>query len=223
MTQGTATRLWWLALLATALPFLTIHASFLVSALEGHVRWCFPYWETCTSISRTGRQGTGYFIFKGGMLPATVLLALYWGLNRRWLQSLGLATGQALPWLGLVSSLSLLMYTVALGHAGDAFHLMRRVGVVGWFGLTWIAQLQLGAALQSHPRWHRQGRRLLQLSLGTLAIALASLVVGVIMPERHDELENAFEWMLALLLNLHGFAVVWLWRASAFSLTTRAA
>src|SRR5690554_5237964 len=159
------TRLWWLALIATLVPFVTIHAAFLVSALEGHVRWCFPYWETCTSISRTGRQGTGYFIFKGGMLPTTMLLALYWWLNRVWLRSLGVTGGRVLPWLGLVSSLALLIYTVALGHAGDAFHLMRRSGVVGWFGLTWIAQLQLGAALRQHPRWQCSGQRLLHLSL----------------------------------------------------------
>ena len=217
-TSVSINRLWLLALLCAAIPFLTIHLSFLVSALEGNVRWCFPYWETCSSISRAGRYGTAYFIFKGGMIPACVLLALFWWLNRAWLQLLGLAAGNALPWLGLVSSLALLMYTLALGHAGDTFYLMRRAGVIGWFGLTFIAQLQLGACLRRHPRWGTAGLRLVQLSMVTLAIGLLSVLAGLIVPERHDELENAFEWTLALLLNIHGFSVAMLWRRSGFAL-----
>ncbi|MCK5873507.1 MAG: hypothetical protein KAG82_02330 [Alcanivoracaceae bacterium] len=218
-TFASTQRIWLLALICAAIPFLTIHLSFLVSAVEGNVRWCFPYWETCTSISRTGRHGTAYFIFKGGMIPACVLLALFWWLNRLWLQLLGLEGGKSLPWLGLVSSLALLIYTLALGHAGDTFYLMRRVGVIGWFGLTYIAQLQLGASLRHHPHWGKAGQRLLQLSVVTLLIGLISVVAGLVVPERHDELENAFEWTLALLLNVHGFAVALLWRRSGFALS----
>lgn len=212
-------RLWLLALACALLPFLTIHLSFVVSAMEGYVQWCFPYWETCTSISRTGRYGTGYFIFKGGMIPTAVLLLLFWGLNRIWLRSLGLSAGTALPWLGLVSSLSLLIYTLSLGHAGDVFYLLRRIGVVGWFGLTWIAQLQLSASLRHHRRWGAAGQRLLRLSVFTLLLGLSSLVVLLVWPEQHDELENAYEWSLALLLNIHSFATALLWQRSGFSLT----
>jgi hypothetical protein len=215
----TVPRIWWLALASALLPFLTIHLSFVVSVLEGHGRWCFPYWETCTSISKTGRHGTGYFIFKGGMIPTAVLLFLFWGLNRAWLRSLGLSAGAALPWLGVVSSLSLLVYTLSLGHVGDVFYLLRRTGVVGWFGLTWIAQLQLGAILRHHVRWRAAGQGLLTLSLLTLLLALSSLVLLLLWPERHDDLENAYEWSLALLLDIHAFATALLWQRSGFSLT----
>jgi hypothetical protein len=218
-TAPNSLRIWPLALLCAALPFITIHLSFLVSAVEGNVRWCFPYWETCSSISRAGRYGTAYFIFKGGMIPASVLMVFYWTLNRVWLRGLQLTGGTALPWLGLVSSLALLIYTLALGHAGDLFNLMRRAGVIGWFGLTFIAQLQLGALLRAHPQWGHAGRRLVQLSLLTLLLGLVSVVVGLVVPERHDELENAFEWTLALLLNLHAFAIALLWRRSGFALS----
>ena len=214
-------RIWWLALACALLPFLTIHLAFVVSALEGHVRWCFPYWETCSSISRAGRYGTAYFIFKGGMIPTCVLMLQFWWLNRLWLRSLGLSAGVVLPWLGLVSSLALLVYTLSLGHAGDMFYLLRRIGVIGWFGLTWIAQLQLGAALREHSVFAAAGQRLVQLSVITLLIGLLSVLVGVVLPERHDELENAFEWTLALLLNVHALIVALLWRKSAFHLTTR--
>ncbi|MEE4250825.1 MAG: hypothetical protein V2I38_09570 [Alcanivoracaceae bacterium] len=214
-------RIWWLALICALLPFLTIHVAFLVSAIEGNVRWCFPYWETCSSISRAGRHGTAYFIFKGGMIPTCVLMLQFWWLNRLWLRSLGLAAGSALPWLGLASSLALLIYTLALGHAGDLFYLLRRIGVIGWFGLTWIAQLQLGVALRKHPLFATAGQRLFQLSTMTLLIGLLSVLTGLVLPERHDELENAFEWTLALLLNVHALIVALLWRKSDFQLATR--
>jgi hypothetical protein len=220
-TSASTHRLWLLALFCAAIPFLTIHLSFLVSAIEGNVRWCVPYWETCSSISRAGRYGTAYFIFKGGMIPACVLLALFWWLNRAWLQLLGLEGGHALPWLGLMSSLALLTYTLALGHAGDTFYFMRRAGVIGWFGLTYIAQLQLGASLRRHPRWGMAGQRLVQFSLVTLLIGLISVAAGLVVPERHDELENAFEWTLALLLNIHGFVVAMLWRRSGFAMSSQ--
>ena len=96
---------------------------------------------------------------------------------------------------------------------------MRRAGVIGWFGLTYIAQLQLGACLRKHPHWGNVGQRLVQLSLVTLLIGLISVVAGLLVPERHDELENAFEWTLALLLNVHGFIVAMLWRRSGFAMS----
>ncbi|MFN3714084.1 MAG: hypothetical protein ACK4SX_10520 [Alcanivoracaceae bacterium] len=220
-TSATELRIWSLALACALLPFLTIHIAFVVSVLEGHIIGCFPYWETCSSISRAGRHGSAYFIFKGGMIPTSVLMVMFWWLNRLWLRSLGISGASALPWLGLISSLSLLCYTLALGHAGDLFNMIRRTGVVGWFGLTWIAQLQLGAVLRHHARWHRAGARLVQLSVVTLLIGLVSVLIGVLRPERHDELENAFEWSLALLLNVHAFAVALLWRKTGFRLAGR--
>jgi hypothetical protein len=209
---------WPLALACALLPFVTVHVSFLVSAAEGHVGWCFPYWEGCSSISRAGRYGSAYFLFKGGMIPLAVLLVPFWWLNRLWLQSLGSPGGRALPWLGLTASLALLVYTLVLGHAGDAFHTLRRIGVIGWFGLTWLAQLQLGAALRPHDRWGVAGRRLVAMSLAALVAGIASLIAGLVFPDRHDDLEDAFEWTMALLLNVHVLIVALLWRRSGFTL-----
>jgi len=59
-------------------PIVAIHSTYLVSALQGHVPWCFPYFESCTSISATGRHGAAYFLFKGTMIPAAMLLMAFW-------------------------------------------------------------------------------------------------------------------------------------------------
>lgn len=210
--------LWWLALAAGLLPLLTIHTTFAVSVLEDHIAWCLPYWESCTSISKTGRHGSAYFIFKGTMLPAALLGILFWWLNAAWLRQLGCqARGLAwLPWLGLVAGLALAAYTLALGHGGDTFNLIRRVGVVLYFSLTFINQLLLSAALRAHASWGKTGHRLLWLCQLSLLIGVFSVILDGVAPVFHERLEDAFEWVLALLLNLHALWVAVLWRRSDF-------
>ncbi|MBO6850711.1 MAG: hypothetical protein JJ867_09640 [Marinobacter sp.] len=216
--KSSSVSLWWLALAAGLIPLLTIHATFAVSVLEGHVSLCMPYWDSCTSISRTGRYGTSYFIFKGTMLPAAVLGILFWWLNGRWLRQLGVHTRGVLwlPWLGLIACLALGVYTLALGHAGDGFHLMRRVGVVLYFSLTFICQLLISAGLRSHPLWRHTGSRLLNLCQLTLVVGILSVILNGVVPDFYSRKDYAFEWILALLINLHALWLAWLWRKSRF-------
>lgn len=210
--------LWWLALAAGLIPFLTIHTTFVVSVLEGYVSACIPYWDSCTSISRTGRNGTAYFIFKGAMLPAGLLGILFWWLNGLWLRQLGIHTAGVawIPWLGLIACLSLIAYTLALGHAGDGFNLVRRTGVVLYFSLTFIAQLLISGALRHHPAWSETGSRLLKLCQLTLAVGILSVILDGVAPQFYDQRDNAFEWVLALLINLHALWLAMLWRRSRF-------
>lgn len=210
--------LWWLALAAGLLPLLTIHTTFTVSVLEGHVQACVPYWDNCTSISRTGRHGSAYFIFKGAMLPAALLGLLFWWLNAAWLRQLGCRPRASawLPWLGLVAGLALAAYTMALGHGGDTFNLIRRIGVVLYFALTFINQLLLSAALKGHVTWGETGQRLLWLCQFTLTVGMVSVFMEGLLPALHDQVENAFEWVLALLLNVHAIWVALLWRRSGY-------
>lgn len=216
--KSSSVSLWGLALVAGLIPLLTIHATFAVSVLEGHVSFCVPYWDSCTSISRTGREGTSYFIFKGTMLPAAALGIVFWWLNGRWLRQLGVNTWGVLwvPWLGLIAGLALGVYTLALGHAGDGFNLTRRIGVVLYFSFTFICQLLISAGLRSHPLWRHPGNRLLNLCQFTLAVGILSVMLNGVMPEFYSRRDDAFEWILALLINLHALWLAWLWRKSRF-------
>jgi hypothetical protein len=218
MADHRSFHLWWLALAAGLLPLLTIHATFAISVLEGHVELCMPYWDSCTSISRTGRYGTSYFIFKGTMLPAALLGILFWWLNSRWLRQLGVhSSGVAwIPWLGLVASVALGAYTMALGHEGDGFNLIRRIGVVLYFSLTFICELLVSAGLRSHPLWKHTGMRLLNLCQITLGVGILSVTLEGVLPAFHDTREDAFEWILALLINLHALWLAFLWRKNRF-------
>jgi len=218
MADHRSFHLWWLALATGLVPLLTIHATFAISVLEGYVELCVPYWDSCTSISRTGRYGTSYFIFKGTMLPAALLGILFWWLNSRWLRQLGVhSSGVAwIPWLGLVASVSLGAYTMALGHEGDGFNLIRRIGVVLYFSLTFICELLVSAGLRSHPLWKHTGMRLLNLCQITLGVGILSVILEGAVPAFHDTREDAFEWILAFLINAHALWLAFLWRKNRF-------
>lgn len=218
MADHRSFNLWWLALVAGLVPLLTIHITFAVSVLEGYVELCIPYWDSCTSISRTGRHGTSYFIFKGTMLPAALLGILFWWLNGRWLRQLGVhSRGVAwIPWLGLVASVSLGAYTLALGHAGEGFNLIRRVGVVLYFSLTFICELLVSAGLRSHPEWRQAGTRLMNLCLATLGVGILSVILTGVVPDFYSTKDDAFEWVLAALINAHALCLAFLWRRNRF-------
>ncbi|WP_417565094.1 hypothetical protein [Marinobacter sp.] len=218
MADHRSFHLWWLALAAGLIPLLTIHITFVVSVLEGHVELCMPYWDSCASISRTGRYGTSYFIFKGTMLPAALLGVLFWWLNGRWLRQLGIHTpGIAwIFWLGLVASISLGAYTLALGHAGEGFNLIRRIGVVLYFSLTFICELLVSGGLRSHPHWKHTGSRLMNLCQLTLGIGILSVILNGVAPELYSRKDDAFEWVLALLINAQALWLAFLWRKSRF-------
>jgi hypothetical protein len=218
MNDHRSFHLWWLALAAALVPLITIHVTFTVSVLEGHVDLCNPYWDSCTSISRTGRHGTSYFIFKGTMLPAALLGILFWWLNGRWLRQLGIHSSGVgwIPWLGLVASVSLGAYTLALGHAGDGFNLIRRIGVVLYFSLTFICELLVSAALRSHPMWKHTGTRLLNLCQLALGVGILSVILNGVAPEFYCRKDDAFEWILAFLINAHAIWLALLWRKNRF-------
>lgn len=201
-------------LLATLLPLVTIHLCLLISIAQGYLSFCNPYWVSCHSVSATGRHGLAYFLFKGGMLSAMVLLAGFWVVNYLWLKQLRVARGKSLLWLGPLASVALIVYTLSLGHSGGAFYIARRAGVVTYLGLTFVAQTLFSAALKHSlkPTLARQGGRLLRLNAMMLGIAVFTLILDAMPMVDYEPLEDMVEWWLILLLNLHAIAVVLLWR-----------
>jgi len=214
----------WLALLTGLLPFLVINAAYVVAMLGGHVPACFPYLEGCTSISSTGREGLSYFLFKAGMIPSAVLLAVYWQLCCRWLLLLGDDDGLAvrsMRLLGMLAAAFLVLYTVFLGSKGDFYYLMRRFGVTLYFAFSGLAQILLLSRLRS---LRLRGTDLISDSLLRLKLLLliALLVVGVtsipisnFIVEKHRP-RNIVEWNFALLM-ISYYVVTWrLWAQTHF-------
>lgn len=104
-----------IALLSFLVSMGTIVVTYWVGSHAGTIEVCNPFLEGCTDITHTGMKGDGGFIFRGGMIAATVLFIIWWHLMRVWMQhwmkSLWLWGMQA---LGTVSALGLLVGTVVL-------------------------------------------------------------------------------------------------------------
>lgn len=195
-------------LLTGLLPIFAINGIYVVAAWQGYVPWCMPYWDSCSSISATGRSGAGFYLFKGLMIPAAVCLALNWWVCRAWIavhfDTLRARDGWMLG-AGLTAAVCLVLYVVALGAAGDAMRLQRRIGVILYFTLTYLAQLLLASRLRA-LELGTQERRLVawQLRLAglILGIGLLTLALDLTLPN-YDDYEDAFEWVIALLVHVN--------------------
>ena len=214
-------KLAWLALATGLLPLVVVHACYVISAQAGLVPACIPYVTGCTSISAAGRHGVAFFLFKGAMIPAAVLLAAYWWLARRWLHTLGCADSRAvrtLVVLGVISAACLVLYVVYLGSKGDFYNLMRRFGVNVHLSFGALAQMLLVRELLrapgvAVPRWVVRAQAGLLALL--LALGLASIPLGNFVADK-DRAMNVIEWWFAALTSgwyLLGAAA---WQASGF-------
>ena len=202
------------ALMTGLLPIIAIHGTYLLSAWQGYVPWCFPYFESCTSISATGRHGAAFFLFKGTMIPAAVLLILFWYLASKWLLQLGdeKAAANTIFVLGMIGALFLIVYAVALGAAGDLLKLQRRIGVIFYFTLTYLSQLLLVWRMSKVIASEISRSWLLGLCVTALTIGIATLILDASM----ENYEDAFEWILALLVHLYFLVMARAWKKTRF-------
>lgn len=206
-----------IALMTGLIPIIAIHTTFLLSVWQGHVPWCFPYFESCTSISATGRHGAAFYLFKGTMIPSAVLLMLFWYLSSKWLLELGdkKAVTNTIFILGTIGAIFLIVYAVALGAGGDLFRLQRRIGIIFYFTLTYLSQLlvvwRMGKVVVneiSRP-W------LLGICVTALTIGLTTIMLDLAI-DNYDDYEDAFEWILALLVHLYFLVMAGAWKRTAF-------
>lgn len=204
------------ALFTGLLPLLCVHLTYLLAASQGHVEWCVPYWDSCTSISATGRELPEKLVFKLLMLPAGVCALLFWWLAGRWLH-LTLATRSlAMLATGMVAALFLMLYVVALGE-GNEFRWARQTGIILFFSLTYVAQLcflvrvarsrDRSAATTRVYLWQRNA------ALVLLAIGVASVLLDALWPN-YDSVEDAFEWVMMLFIVLQFCSHYPLWKTS---------
>lgn len=212
----------YLACFVAVAPFVTTHVSYLLAASLGHLEWCFPYGESCYSISATGRQLPEKLWFKFGMIPSALAAMLLWWSAAAWFRQLiGSAlknTLRFMPITGTIAALFLMLYTVALGEEGEAYRLTRRIGIIFSFALTFISQLLLTRLLlhlSGKPKFAflaRWCKRLMWILVLLLATGVLSVVLGYAMGDNYYKVENGFEWSLALMMNAFFLLLALMWR-----------
>lgn len=214
--------LFWLPLLAALLPLLAVHITYWLAASTGYVEWCVPYWEGCTSISKTGRMPPASHLFKATMIPTGVVMLAYWGLTAYWLQQLGdrsRLSGRFIMGFGLLACVSLIVYATVLGSTGDFYQAMRRHGIIYFFAFTAFAQL-----LVTYRLWILAQQHKLSLPSTVLPAKILLMAAQIGLGLAHipidmmdlDEWGDAIEWSFALLMISYFFLSAWAWRASAF-------
>lgn len=217
-------QLQFIPLVSAMLPAIAVHLCYLLAAHLGHVPWCFPYIDSCTPISAVGRQSPENYIFRASMIPTAVLMMVYWKLSYEWFKTLTskmTISNRTMLYCGVFAGLGLILYTTVLGSVGDVYRVHRRIGVTLFYVLTFLAQLimtsQIAFVVRAAPSII--SRRIYQ---SLLAICLAILVLGTIsllLPvfyQDYSRVEDAFEWVLTLLILMHFVVMYFAWKGTGF-------
>ena len=219
-------------MLAALVPFAAVHLTYLLAATTGAVDWCIPYLDSCTSISATGRKPPASYLFRATMLPTAVFMAAYWWFNRVWLDSerqrAGLPVGRLGSWmlaLGLLACVGLVAYVTVLGEAGDLWSRQRRIGTVLFFSFTFIAQLLLVAQLrqlrQSLSALQPVAHWMLTICVVLLLLGLLTVLLDAWNETWYESVEDAFEWVLSLLLQSNFLLGYFVWRQADWHLEVK--
>jgi hypothetical protein len=222
-------RLWWIPLLAGALPLLGIAVAFPLAVGEGQFASCNPLLEGCVSISRAARHGLPNHLFRAVLLPAAVLQAGVWLLAPAWLRAIGSPPARLsgwVPWLGLGAMTFLILYGTFLGTEGTWYRWMRRYGVIFYFGFTCILMLIVSGAVHraaaATGRFRTSARVLFALCLALPLLGVLNSFAPLVIadPVAVDHFENATEWWGALVFTLFFGMIAQLWRRTGYAMQT---
>ncbi len=211
-------------LITAALPILAINISYLLAASQGHVPWCIPYFEGCTSISATGRQGPEAFVFRGLIVPTAVLLMLYWKLCYEWLKSLGGAragVNRTMLAFGVIAALALIVYATVLGAVGEGYKLQRRGGVMVFYVFTILAQVLLTWQVARTARGTATplSRRSSSILIAINAVVIGGALFGLVLSgtwEGYGDYDDSVQWSLTTIMLAHVAATYFAWKDSGF-------
>lgn len=216
-----------LPLLTGFAPIFAAHVAYLIGVQADVLVACNPYIEGCTSISATGRYPPGSYLFKGIMMPESILMAAYWLFSVAWLRALERSAGRSgdggtmVGAFGVAGALFLIVYVTFLGSQGPFYDFMRRFGVYFYFAFTVVAQLILAVKVLSVSRSLRISRVVL-ITKYQLGLALVPFAIGILNVVLKNVLEDAtvperiIEWIFALLMHVYFLLSYFAWRATGF-------
>ena len=217
-----------LPLIAGVVPVIAINVAYWIGATWGPLPTCITYIDGCTSISATGRNPPGSFLFKAVEMPLSVLLVLVWYYAVAWLRQLrpALADRRAL-WIlgwGIVGATALIVYVTFLGTKEPVYEFMRRVGIYFYFLGTAVAQifvsLQARRAAATRPDIERVTAVMLWLCLAPFVLGILNLVLKQILADP-DPMENSIEWVAASLMQAWFVALYLAWKKTSFVAVVR--
>ena len=164
-------------------PVLTIFVSYLISASNGYVDWCMPIIEGCTSISKVGRYGLSFYLYKIFIIPSLILMIYFWSKAY-----LNIYKNIVLIFLSIVACLFLIIYLIALGFDGQIYRFMREIGIFVFFVLMPICQSWLTISTS-----HNFLNKFFLYLIIFIFIGLACVYLSILSLD-NDNYENIIEW-----------------------------
>ena len=174
------------------IPVFTVIISYFISSFGGFVDWCMPLLDGCTSISKVGRYGISFYLYKIFIIPSVILMIIFWYQVNKYIYKSNL-----LLFLSITSCIFLIIYLFALGFDGKIYRFMREIGIFIYFILTPMCQTLLAFSISNYKIRSK-------FYLYTL-LSMYLVCVGVylfILPLDNPNYENMIEWNFALLIFL---------------------
>ena len=216
-----------LPLVTGLVPIIAVFTSYWIAANTGNVPTCNPFIDGCTSVSATGRYPPASYLFKGAMLPQSIILSCYWLFNVAWLRALTVSAGQVprntylVGTFGVTGSLFLILYVTFLGSQEPFYEFMRRYGVYMYFLLNVLAQIVL--ATKVLPVAKTLGlSRLVTLTKVQLVLAWFPFALGALNLVLKATLEDAgpaesrIEWIFAMQMQIYFIVSYFSWKETGF-------
>ena len=210
--------------ITAVVPAVAVHVCYLLAAQSGHVPWCFPYIDSCTSISAVGRKSPESHVFRGAIIPTAVFMMVYWRLNYEWFKTVNSQMpirNRSRLYCGIIASIGVILYATVLGSIGQEYHLQRRLGVTTFYIFTFLAQLimtlQIGrvAKRQPTPVSARVYRCLVAICATVPILGLANIVSWALYRE-DGGIDDAIAWTVTLFILGYFFVTYFAWKQSGF-------
>lgn len=210
--------------ITAVVPAVAVHVCYLIAAQAGHVPWCFPYLDSCTSISAVGRKSPESLVFRAAIIPTGVFMMIYWRLNYEWFKTLNTRTpirNRSMYYCGIIASIGVILYATVLGSIGQEYHLQRRLGVTTFYIFTFLAQLlmtlQIGgvAKRQLAPVSARVYRCKVAICAMVPILGLANILSWALYRE-NGGIDHAIAWTVTLFVLGYFFVTYFAWKHSGF-------
>ena len=151
-----------------------------------------PLLDGCTSISKVGRYGISFYLYKLFIIPSVILIIIFW-----YQINIYIHKSNFLFSLATVSSVFLIVYLIALGFDGNIYRFMRELGIFVFFILTPVCQVWLTISISNEKI---KAKNILYILIFLYLVCLVSYLF--ILPLDNANYENIIEWNFALLIFL---------------------
>jgi len=218
-----------LPLLAGLVPLLAAYLAFGIGVMADVLPPCIPFIDGCASISATGRNPPGSFLFRAIMLPHSIVLLMTWYFSVLWIRALDpSARGSTMTGIhisGMLSAIALILYVTFLGTTEPFYEFMRRFGIYLFFLGMAVSEILIIFALLRAPRvlgnaaMLRMAKIMRALCLLPFGLGLLNLYLKATLADP-DAAENVIEWIAATLMHCYLIVMYFMWRRSGFSVST---